>query len=175
MIYLQVRSTKFPSNIIKMITSFDDHVIHHPGHVLIIPWEGADHPVVYSSQAPTGYHFNALIIQLRIQMCIHSIRCCALAGVYILIQKRYLPPPPRLPKIIFSPLLQHVVFWILLCPFCLNSSLYCIYSRFLLPIFSVFLPFLLSSFFFPFPPFSFPLSSFFFPAFLLFLYPFLFR
>jgi hypothetical protein len=61
------------------------------------------------------------------------------------------------------PLLRHVVFQFLFCPFCLNFSLFCIYFTHLLPIFSLLLsPYFLS---FPFLPFShFPLPIFiFFP------------
>jgi hypothetical protein len=83
--------------------------------------------------------------------------CPEKTGVYVLIRKRYLSPPP-FPKMIFFPSL-HIVFRILLCPFCLNSSIFCNYYTFLLPIFSF--SFLLSSFFFSLSPFSlaFPLFS----------------
>jgi hypothetical protein len=68
-------------------------------------------------------------------------------------------------KVIFSPLSLHVVFWLLLCHFCLSSSLFYIYFTLSLPIFSFSLPLLL--FLSPFlihlqhfPSFSLPLLIF---------------
>jgi hypothetical protein len=62
--------------------------------------------------------------------------------------------PPPFPKMIFLPLLRHFVFLLLLCPFCLHSSLFCIY-----------LPF-----YFRFSLFLSPLSSFIFSPIFLFLF-----
>jgi hypothetical protein len=62
-------------------------------------------------------------------------------GVYILVQKWNLFPPPSFQKCYFSPHRQ-VFFWLLSCHFCINSFLFCIYFIILLPIFSF-----LSSFF----------------------------
>ncbi len=78
------------------------------------------------------------------------------AGVYILVQKPYLPPPPFW-KWYFFPLSRHVVFRLLLWPFCLNCSLFCINFTVFLPLwsFSPLLPFS-----FPFLSFSFTFSSF---------------
>ncbi len=60
-----------------------------------------------------------------------------MTGVYVVVLKRYLsPPPPQ--KLYFFPLSKHVVFQLLLCPFCLNSSLFCIYFTFYFP-FALFL------------------------------------
>ncbi len=54
------------------------------------------------------------------------------------------------------PLSRHFVFWFPLWPFCLNSSLFCSYFTFLLPLFSLSFPFPLFSF--SFLPFSFTFS-----------------
>ncbi len=51
-------------------------------------------------------------------------------GLYFGLKTIFIPP---LPKIIFSP--SKHVFWLLLCPFCLNSYLFCIYFTLLLSIF----------------------------------------
>ncbi len=64
--------------------------------------------------------------------------CCGPKTIFI-------PPPPQ--KLFFFPLSQHVVFRLLLCPFCLNSSLFCIY-------FTSYFPFALFLY-----PFHFFLSS----------------
>ncbi len=71
----------------------------------------------------------------------------AYTGVYISVHKWYLFPYP---KMIFFPLSWYIVFQFLSLPFCLNSSLFCIY-------FTLYFPFL---FFFPHSSFLFPLSSF---------------
>ncbi len=79
-------------------------------------------------------------------------------GLYILVRKRYLtiftPHPPG-----------HALFWLLLSPFCINPSLFCIYFTLLLPIFSFFT---LSSFSFSFLHFSLTLSFFSFSLFIFF-------
>ncbi len=64
---------------------------------------------------------------------------------------------------IFFPLSQHVVFRLPFWPFCLNSSIFCIYLTLLLPLFSFSFPFLPYSS--PFLPFSFTFSPFLFFAF----------
>jgi hypothetical protein len=64
---------------------------------------------------------------------------------------------PPLLKMLFVPLSKHVIFRLPSWPFCLNSSLCCIYFILLLPIFSFSFPFL------PFFPFSFFLFLLHFP------------
>ncbi len=92
----------------------------------------------------------------------------------ISVQKKYLfpPPPPHL-KMIFFPLSRHVVFQLLVWPFCPNSSLFCIYFTLFISLFSfsfLLLPFsfLLLPFSFPFLPFSFTFPSFSLPLFIFF-------
>ncbi len=94
-------------------------------------------------------------------------------GVYILVRKWYLSPPPSENDIF--PFSRHIVFRLLPLPFCLNSFLVCINCTLLLPLFSFSFPFL--PFSFPFlhflSPFFifFPLSSFFFYIFPLSFFP----
>ncbi len=83
------------------------------------------------------------------------------AGVYILMRKRYMCPTPTPWKWWISPSCSTFFFLLLLCPFCLISSLFCIYFNFLLSIFA-YLP----------PSFSLPHCFFFFYIFPLFLFPF---
>ncbi len=128
----------------------------------------------YRDRSPSG-----IISKLR-RLSQHSLPCCLVklingSGVYILFRKRYLPPPPFRTAICFL---------LLLCPFCCNSSLFCIYFTLLLSIFSFSfpflsfsIPFLPTSIYFLFLPFSFlflpffPLSSFYFSIFPYFLFP----
>ncbi len=86
-------------------------------------------------------------------------------GLYFGPKTIFIPPPPPLLKMIFFPLLRHIVFWLPLRPFRLNSSLFCNYFTLLLPLFPFSFPFL--SFSFPVP-----LSSFSFYIFPLFLFAF---
>jgi hypothetical protein len=95
-------------------------------------------------------------IIMELQHCF-KLSTVPTSGVYILIRKWYLSPP--LPRMIFFPISWHIILQLLLCPFCLNSSQFCIYPLYftlLLPSFS----------------FSFPHSSLFFPPFFLFYYSF---
>ncbi len=65
---------------------------------------------------------------------------------------------PPLMKMIFFPLLGHVVFRLPSWPFCLNSSLFCNYFTLLVPLFSFLSPFFL--FFYIYPFFSLPFHIF---------------
>ncbi len=69
--------------------------------------------------------------------------------------------PPPLLKIIFFPLSGHVIFRLPSRPFCLNSSLFCIYFTLLPLLLSFSYPFL--CFYFIFPPFSLRLFIYFPP------------
>jgi hypothetical protein len=77
-------------------------------------------------------------------------------GLYFNLKMILIPAP--LSKNYIFPLLRYIIFVLLLSPFCLNSSLFCIYFTLLLPN-SFF--FFLSSFFFSISPFSLPLLIFF--------------
>ncbi len=88
---------------------------------------------------------------------------------------RYSPP---FGKRYFFPLSWHVVFWLLSCLFCPNSSLFCIYLYSVTSHFSFSSPFLPFSFLFlpfslTFPPFYLPLFIPFFPKWhqLIFFFP----
>ncbi len=78
-------------------------------------------------------------------------------GLYFGPKTIFIPPP--LLKMLFVPLLWHIVFQLPLCPFCLNSSLFCNYFTLLLPLISFSFRFL--PFSFPFLPFSFTFPSYF--------------
>ncbi len=83
-------------------------------------------------------------------------------------------PPPLSENNIFLPLMTCRFSTPIICPFCLNSSLFCIYFTLLKTIFSFFLfPLFLflSPFFLISPSLSFPLSSFFFDVLCFFLFP----
>ncbi len=57
-------------------------------------------------------------------------------GVYSIFRSEndiYSPSSPS--EIIFFPLSRYVIFWLLSWPFCLNSSLFCIYFTILFPFF----------------------------------------
>jgi hypothetical protein len=83
----------------------------------------------------------------------------SLQGLYFGPKTIFVPHPSEKKKMIFFPLSRHVVFRLPSWPFCLNSSLFCI---FLNPFTSLFLTFFsLSSFFFYiFPLFLFAFSYF---------------
>ncbi len=83
-------------------------------------------------------------------------------GVFISVRKRYLFSP--LLKILFFPLSKHIIFRLPSWPFCLNSSLCCIYFILLLPLSHFLSPFFLFSLF----PFSFTFSPFFSPPYYIF-------
>ncbi len=86
---------------------------------------------------------------------------CKSLHIFFFIFKNSIYPPP-IRKFYFLPLSRHIVFWVLSCTFCLNSS---IYSFLFCISFSPFLyfPFYLFPFF-PFPPFL-PFSLTFSPFF----------
>jgi hypothetical protein len=97
--------------------------------------------VLYPPALPYAYH-----------VLMDLVRPFTMAGVYILIQKRYLFRSP-FPKIIIFPLLRHIVFRPLLCYFVLHSPpppILCYFTLASHFLFSIILP----SFFSYISPFS---------------------
>ncbi len=77
----------------------------------------------------------------KVEFWLKKIQFHNYSGVFVLVWKLYLSPPPPSPKmIIFS---WHVVFLLLLGHFSLNSSLFCTFLTVLFPIFSFSFPFFL--------------------------------
>ncbi len=122
-----------PCQIMNLLTFFGDHV----------PW---CHKALFSRKTFVHGIYSCTIPFLAYR----EVTSCAShfiqrnkyfsAGVSILIQKWYSCPTPP-PKMRFLPLFATHGFWLLFCPFYLNSSLFCIYFILLLPIFSFFSPF----------------------------------
>ncbi len=109
------------------------------------------------------YH-SAKIFFLHISSYIFSILSMHHIILYIAPWKSFLCKTGSIfwsktfPKTMFFPLTQYVTFQLLLCPFCFNSSIICIYFTLLLRIFSFSFPFLPSSF--TFSPSSLPFFTF---------------
>ncbi len=113
------------------------------------------------------------IIYVTLLFVLYTYMCCKLwvvTSLYLTFlqgsifrSENVIYSPPLL-KMIFFPLLWHVVFWLPLWPFCPNSSLFCNYFTLLLPLFSfsfpIFFSFPFFPFYFPFLPFSFPFLPF---------------